>query len=132
MTRRPSTLQVGKSGRVYVSRIDGPCSVNRRPRRWAIQAIEWPWFDRIVLILIVINCCFLAMADPTCALERENCAQACGQVLSSPPLHGRCPNGCSHRDPDMASVLDTAELVSCILFTAEALIKVSRNGPASR
>ena len=84
-TRRPSTMQIGKSGRVYISRIDGPCSVNRIPRRWAIKAIEWPWFDRMVLILIVINCCFLAISDPTCALAFSRSARP-GASLPRPTL----------------------------------------------
>ena len=64
-----STLTTGKSsGRIYGSRSLFLFPVRHPLRRFAIQAIEWKWFDRIVLLLIVTNCVFLAITDPTCVL----------------------------------------------------------------
>ena len=52
-----STLTTGKtSGRIYGSYSLYLFPVSHPVRRFAIQAIEWKWFDRIVLLLIVINC----------------------------------------------------------------------------
>ena len=96
-----STLVTGKtSGRIYGSHSLCFFSVSHPVRRFAIDAIEWVWFDRIVLLLIVINCVFLAITDPT------------------------CPDGCSHRDPKVDAVLMYAEYIFCSLFTAEMALKV--------
>lgn len=95
-----STLVTGKtSGRIYGSHSLCFFSVSHPVRRFAIDAIEWVWFDRIVLLLIVINCVFLAITDPT------------------------CPDGCSHRDPKVDAVLMHAEYAFCALFTAEMALK---------
>lgn len=36
-----------------------------RVRRAAWRLIRWPWFDRVIMLAIVINCATLAMFDPT-------------------------------------------------------------------
>ena len=103
--RQSSSLTSGKSsGRIYVSKSLCLFSVSHPIRRWAIQAIEWKWFDRIVLFLIVTNCVFLAITDPT------------------------CPEGCSHRNPNIDALLFYAEFVFCVLFTVEMTLKVIAEG----
>ena len=100
-----STLTTGKtSGRIYGSHSLFLFPVSHPVRRFAIQAIEWKWFDRIVLLLIVTNCVFLAITDPT------------------------CPDGCSHRNPKVDAVLMYAEYVFCVLFTVEMTLKVIAEG----
>ena len=35
------------------------------PRKACIAVVEWPWFDRIVMVLIVLNCATMALfTDP--------------------------------------------------------------------
>ena len=60
---------------------------------WRI--IRWPWFDRIVMLVIVLNCVFLAMMDP-----------------SMPATAGR--NG----------VLNSAETAFTVIFTAELVLQI--------
>lgn len=40
-------------------------------RRLAILVVENPWFNRLVLTIIMANCVFLAIANPLCDTEVE-------------------------------------------------------------
>ena len=61
---RSKDTAIGPSGRKYESRTCGICSVHHPTRRLFIDFIEWPWFDRVILVLIVLNCTFLAVQGP--------------------------------------------------------------------
>ena len=52
------------SKRVYAGRALGFLTIDSSVRRAAIRAVEWPNFDRIVLVLILVNCVFMAVRDP--------------------------------------------------------------------
>jgi len=48
-------------------------SKDSKGRRWMIQLIKWPWFERISMFVILINCVTLAMynpLDPQCISTR--------------------------------------------------------------
>ena len=67
-----STLTTGKtSGRIYGSHSLCLFPVSHPVRRFAIQAIEWKWFDRIVLLLIVINCVRPCRNQARCGRPRQ-------------------------------------------------------------
>ena len=83
-----STLVTGKtSGRIYGSHSLCFFSVSHPVRRFAIDAIEWVWFDRIVLLLIVINCVFLAMDSKAPGFEEttRGCASPPAPRANSAP-----------------------------------------------
>jgi len=40
-------------------------------RRRCLQACEHPWFDRFIMVCILVNCVFLALVDPTEDVEPE-------------------------------------------------------------
>ena len=40
-------------------------------RRVVILIVENPWFNRVVLTIIIANCIFLAIANPLCDTEVE-------------------------------------------------------------
>ena len=70
-----------------------------RVRRAAWRLIRWPWFDRVIMLAIVINCATLAMFDPT-----------------QPP------------DSTWNQTLDSVELVFTFVFFAEFFVQiVARN-----
>ena len=70
-----------------------------RMRRAAWRLIRWPWFDRVIMLAIVINCATLAMFDPT-----------------QPP------------DSTWNQTLDSVELVFTFVFFAEFFVQiVARN-----
>ena len=52
------------SKRTYGSRACCCITPTNPIRRAFISLIEWPWFDRFVLLLIILNCSFLAMQGP--------------------------------------------------------------------
>ena len=53
------------------------------PRKACIAVVEWPWFDRIVMGLIVLNCATMALfTDPILAAKMQ---QACACPFA--PLH---------------------------------------------
>ena len=52
------------SGRIYSSRSCFLLPANNPVRRRFIDFIEWPWFDGTVLLLICLNCAFLAVQGP--------------------------------------------------------------------
>lgn len=54
---------VAPSGNVYEGMFLG-MTVWDSPRRNFIMLVEWAWFDRIVLILIIFNCALLAAQGP--------------------------------------------------------------------
>ena len=56
--------RLGASGRTYSSRSFFLLSTDHPLRRTFIDVIEWPWFDRAVLLLICLNCAFLAVQGP--------------------------------------------------------------------
>ena len=56
--------QGATSGRTYSSRSFYLLSTDNPLRRSFIDFIEWPWFDRTVLLLICLNCAFLAVQGP--------------------------------------------------------------------
>ena len=56
--------RLGASGRTYSSRSFFLLSTDHPLRRTFIDVIEWPWFDRAVLMLICLNCAFLAVQGP--------------------------------------------------------------------
>ena len=56
--------RLGASGRTYSSRSCFLLSTVNPVRRMFIDFIEWPWFDRTVLLLICLNCAFLAVQGP--------------------------------------------------------------------
>jgi hypothetical protein len=47
-------------------------SVRSRARRLAIDAVEHPWFDRAVLLLILLNALTMALKDPLAPSERAS------------------------------------------------------------
>jgi hypothetical protein len=55
---------VGRSGRRYSGRAGGLLSLDHPVRQRFIALVEWPWFDRVVLLLILLNCVGMAMRDP--------------------------------------------------------------------
>ena len=55
---------VGASGRLYTDRSCLVLSTDSCIRKSVIRFIEWPWFDRVVLVLICLNCTFLAVQGP--------------------------------------------------------------------
>ena len=56
--------RLGASGRTYSSRSFYLLSTDNPLRRTFIDVIEWPWFDRAVLLLICLNCAYLAVQGP--------------------------------------------------------------------
>ena len=38
-------------------------------RTWACALIKWPWFNRFVLAMILLNCASLAATNPMCNNE---------------------------------------------------------------
>ena len=38
-------------------------------RTWACALIKWPWFNRFVLAMILLNCASLAATNPMCDNE---------------------------------------------------------------
>ena len=52
------------SGRVYRGMAWGCMQVDHPVRALFIRLVEWPWFDRTVLVLIVANCVVMASKDP--------------------------------------------------------------------
>lgn len=52
------------SGREYSGRLLLLLPVHAPLRRKAIELIESPWFDRVVLVLILANCVVMALQDP--------------------------------------------------------------------
>ena len=58
------TALLGLSGRRYGGLSLGFLPPDSPFRARFIDAVEWPWFDRTVLIAIVVNCAFLAVQGP--------------------------------------------------------------------
>ena len=56
--------RLGASGRTYSSRSCFLLPTDNPVRRVFIDFVEWPWFDRTVLLLICLNCAFLAVQGP--------------------------------------------------------------------
>ena len=54
----------GPSGRLYAGDALGCLTLSNPLRARAIALVEWPWFDRAVLMAIVANCVMLAALGP--------------------------------------------------------------------
>ena len=54
----------GPSGRLYSGDALGCLTLSNPLRARAIAFVEWPWFDRAVLMAIVANCVMLAALGP--------------------------------------------------------------------
>ena len=86
----------GPSGRVFEGESLGCLWPQDQPRRSAIQLSEQRWFDALILVVIVANCCTMAWHSP---LDPAGTAKA--------------------------HFLERAEWFFLIIFTAELLVKVS-------
>ena len=58
------TALLGRSGRRYGGLSLGFLPPDNPFRTRFIDLVEWPWFDRTVLVAIVVNCLFLAVQGP--------------------------------------------------------------------
>lgn len=54
-------------------------SKHSRLRQWTVQLLQWPWFERISMFVIFVNCVILAMYNPL----DENCTETRCQVLEN-------------------------------------------------
>lgn len=84
-----------------------------RIREFLIKIVEWPWFNRVVLILILLNCCFLVLDDPVCKCLTNTCTEA-EQYLRL--LYNQW--ACEYY-PARADLLEASEYIFTILFTLE-------------
>jgi hypothetical protein len=55
---------VGRTGRRYAGKAFGLLPLGHPVRKRFIALIEWRWFDRVVLLLILLNCVAMAATDP--------------------------------------------------------------------
>jgi len=65
--RRPGAgdeVVVGRTGRRYAGKAFGLLRLGHPVRRRFIALVEWPWFDRVVLALILVNCVAMAASNP--------------------------------------------------------------------
>ena len=58
------TVQLHKNDRAYFI-----LKPDNLLRTWACALIKWPWFNRFVLAMILLNCASLAATDPMCNNE---------------------------------------------------------------
>uniref|UniRef100_A0A7S3DJI7 Calcium-channel protein CCH1 n=1 Tax=Palpitomonas bilix TaxID=652834 RepID=A0A7S3DJI7_9EUKA len=121
-----------------------------------VQFVEWKWFDRTVLFLIVANCVFLAMADPLCegfanlgsiapnntlVCHQSNTSVCCGSTFCSRDnlaggtfdcgleCEGWIPIRAGHVcNQGIGRANQISELVFQILFTVEMVFKILSKG----
>ena len=79
--RSKPNRRVGRSGRVYQGRAFGRWDVEHRVRRRFIDLVEYPWFDRVVLLLIIVNSVTMAAQNPLDD-ETPDWATACEWVFT--------------------------------------------------
>lgn len=54
-------------------------SKHSKPRKWTVQVLKWPWFERISMFVIFVNCVTLAMYKP----EDKDCGTTRCRVLEN-------------------------------------------------
>lgn len=54
------------------------------PRYQCLRLIMWPWFERLTLLMILLNCITLGMYEPCCSssIETTKSAQSCQRSKS--------------------------------------------------
>lgn len=97
-------------------------------REVLIKIVEWPIFDRLVLLLIVCNCVFLMLDDPVCRCTLMD--EATGGCQMQSEMYKRmlflgknCDNW-----PATNDFLAASEYVFTALFTVELLLKIIARG----
>ena len=70
MIVEPGVPRRSASGAIYEGRAFLLLRVTNPVRRRAIDLVEWKWFDRAVLLLIVVSCVFMATEDPLATEEQ--------------------------------------------------------------
>ncbi len=78
--------------------------------------MEWPIFDKIILLLIGINCVLLTIDDPICKCENSDQCRP----WDSYNLALYSNTACSHW-PTNKAILDASEIIFTSLFTTEVL-----------
>ena len=111
----------------YRALLDAPVHIRNACR----ALVNWIWFDRFVLVLILGNCVLLAMDVPGAQLStsQQNVRpRARGLLLLLPPLHTMLTMYKHGHVPLLLLLLlqamGTAELAFTIAFTVEALVKI--------
>lgn len=97
-------------------------------REVLIKIVEWPVFDRLVLLLIICNCVFLMLDDPVCRCTAMDDATGGCQMQSEMYkrmlfLGKNCDNWSATND-----FLGVSEYVFTALFTLELLLKIVARG----
>lgn len=91
-------------------------------REFFIKIVEWPWFNRLILILIVTNCVFLVLEDPVCKCDTDPCSEF-ENYRRALYMSLDCSNWEQLRD-----TLLGAEYTFTILFTMEMVVKIVARG----
>jgi hypothetical protein len=60
----PAERVKGPSGRIYDGRALWGLRPHQQPRHLAIRFLEWPYSERAILFVIVMNCVTLAIESP--------------------------------------------------------------------
>lgn len=93
-----------------------------RLRAALIKVVEWHWFNRAILFLIVTNCCFLVLEDPVCKCESEQCTEA--ELFTRTVYQGLDCSGWGA----LNQFLQIAEYIFTGLFTVEMVVKIVARG----
>ena len=120
---------------------DGPATSENCARRLCKQLIEQPWFDNVILVLIIVNCSILAVQTPTsgpavqCVLpaadstfneDEHNCDLSTCEACQS---QGDCScNGPLQPGFDNANLAKAVEMAFTIAFTVEAASRIVATG----
>lgn len=104
-------------------------------RRAIVALIEWPWFDRFILVLILANSIVLALTDyqtldengePSNASWR-NAVRLCVWGLASNTLQS-LTSAPAPPPPPAPQIVDKTELFFTVSFTIECVIKIVAMG----
>lgn len=102
-------------------------SSSSKIREILIKVVEWPIFDRLVLLLICVNCIFLILDDPICRCDKLG---PDGRCVSEAEMYKRMLFATHKCDmwPQTDAFLGVSEYVFTALFTAELLLKIIARG----
>ncbi|EKX46067.1 hypothetical protein GUITHDRAFT_55688, partial [Guillardia theta CCMP2712] len=91
-------------------------------RESLIKFSEWPWFNRAILLLILLNCCFLVLEDPVCRCETPVCSES-DKYIRLLYYRRDCEDW-----PTTERMLLVTEIFFTSCFTAEMVIKIIARG----
>eukprot|EP00960_Hanusia_phi_P047240 758314-Hanusia_phi.AAC.5 len=92
-------------------------------REKLIVLTEWPWFNRFILFIILLNCVLLVIDNPVCSCQGNVCLE---YEIYSRIVYTRL-GSCSDWNK-IQNVLQVFEYLFTALFTAEMVIKIVARG----